>query len=167
PCTQDLCDPANGCIFPPDSCDDGDPCTTDSCDSQLGCQHALAPDGTSCANADPCDGDETCQAGACQPGTPLVCDDGDACTTDSCPPGQGCVAEPLDGFAGLDCVCQQDLALPACSSHLVPRAVLSRFGRACRMIRNAERGGSKRHQRALIRQAANLLGGAALKAEHA
>jgi len=166
PCTQDLCDPVNGCVFPPDPCDDGEPCTTDSCDSQLGCQHAPAPDGTPCANADPCDGDETCQTGVCQPGTPLMCDDGDACTTDSCTPGQGCVAEPLRGFEGLDCVCQQDLALPACAAQVVPQAVRGRFERACRLIQKAQRAAA-RHPRALVRRAANLLGGAAVKAERA
>src|SRR5262249_9233983 len=118
PCTLDTCDPVDGCVFPADPCNDDDSCTTDSCDSQGGCQHAPAPDGASCANDDPCDGAETCQGGVCQPGTPPVCDDGDTCTTDSCTPGQGCVAEPLDGFAGLDCVCQQDLALPACTSRV-------------------------------------------------
>jgi len=47
-------------------------------------------DGASCADADPCNGGETCQAGTCQGGAPLSCDDGNACTEDRCVSGSGC-----------------------------------------------------------------------------
>ncbi len=50
--------------------------------------------GTSCADADLCNGDETCDgAGACMAATPLDCDDASACATDSCEPATGCVNE--------------------------------------------------------------------------
>lgn len=75
----------------PLDCDDGNPCTTDTCDPILGCQHSNAADGTPCADADLCDGTETCQSGVCTAGTPLVCDDGNVCTDDSCVPATGCV----------------------------------------------------------------------------
>jgi hypothetical protein len=43
-----------------------------------------------CDDGDACNGTETCLAGVCQPGTPLVCDDGNACTDDTCDPMLGC-----------------------------------------------------------------------------
>jgi hypothetical protein len=47
--------------------------------------------GTSCADSDLCNGNETCNgAGQCIAGTPLDCDDGKPCTTDSCVPSTGC-----------------------------------------------------------------------------
>lgn len=89
-CTIDACDGINGCTHTAISCDDGNPCTVDTCDAQLGCQHTAVTDGTSCPDANLCNGDETCQAGVCTPGTPPVCDDGNPCTTDSCDPQNGC-----------------------------------------------------------------------------
>ena len=44
-----------------------------------------------CNNLDACDGTETCAAGVCQPGTPLICNDGNICSTDTCVPATGCV----------------------------------------------------------------------------
>jgi hypothetical protein len=38
-CTQDLCDPAQGCRHLTSSCDDGNACTADTCDPVAGCQH--------------------------------------------------------------------------------------------------------------------------------
>lgn len=73
------------------NCDDGNPCTTDpACDTQLGCVPKPVQDGTSCADTDKCDGEEKCQGGVCQRGTPLSCADTDPCTTDSCDPATGC-----------------------------------------------------------------------------
>jgi hypothetical protein len=51
-------------------------------------------DALPCADADPCDGEETCAGGSCVAGTALVCDDGDPCTDDACEPGTGCVFVP-------------------------------------------------------------------------
>ncbi|OWY63863.1 hypothetical protein B7486_50555, partial [cyanobacterium TDX16] len=56
--------------------------TTDTCDQ-------CVVDGD-CDDGDACNGAETCVAGTCQPGTPLVCDDGNACTDDTCDPMLGC-----------------------------------------------------------------------------
>src|SRR5262249_10102932 len=44
----------------------------------------------SCSDGNACNGAETCQAGVCQPGTPLNCDDANACTTDTCNTASGC-----------------------------------------------------------------------------
>jgi hypothetical protein len=48
------------------------------------------PDGTHCADGNLCNGDETCQAGQCVPGSPPVCDDFNICTLDSCDAVVGC-----------------------------------------------------------------------------
>ena len=50
-----------------------------------GCKHVDAADGTSCADADVCNGDEVCAAGQCGAGTPLACDDKNDCTADCWP----------------------------------------------------------------------------------
>jgi hypothetical protein len=88
PCTQNLCDPVQGCQNPlvpnppaecidcritPGACDDEDPCTTDTCDAGGRCQHADV-------NA----GEETalCIPLGCR--DQVDCDDGNPCTTDQC-----------------------------------------------------------------------------------
>jgi hypothetical protein len=52
-----------------------------------------------CGDGNACNGTETCSAGVCRAGTPLVCNDGNACTTDSCNPSTGCTATPIAGCA--------------------------------------------------------------------
>src|SRR5204863_12632 len=124
PCTADTCDPVSGCQHSnvgngtpcpdatvcngaetcqngactagtPLNCDDVNPCTIDTCSATFGCQHTPVVNGTSCTDATLCNGDETCQAGACNPGTPLNCNDGNACTTDSCNAVSGCIHTPI------------------------------------------------------------------------
>jgi hypothetical protein len=61
---------------PPTACDDGNACTADSCGGGA-CQHAPLEAGTSCADDDICNGDETCDgAGSCVQGAPPIADDG-------------------------------------------------------------------------------------------
>jgi hypothetical protein len=83
---RETCDPATGLCrqgAPPD-CDDRNVCTDDRCDPGANrCVNAPVPDGTSCADTDLCDGEETCRQGACVEGRP-PCDDGDPCTDDFC-----------------------------------------------------------------------------------
>ena len=67
----------------------------------IGVQHTPVADGTSCADGDVCNGDETCLAGSCSPGTPLELEDGDPCTVDSCDPISGVAHEPA--AAGTAC----------------------------------------------------------------
>jgi hypothetical protein len=76
-------------------CDDGNPCTNDTCNAQSGCVNVNKADGTSCADSTVCNGAETCQAGACTAGTPLVCNDNNLCTTDSCNAQTGCRTNPV------------------------------------------------------------------------
>ncbi len=122
PCTDDLCDPEEGCSHPrnaapcddgnactendhcfegtcqgaPKSCDDGNPCNDDSCNpvAEGGCIWVN--------NTNPCDDDgnpcstDVCENGACQHklATGIPCDDGNPCTDgDSCKSGQ-CVSGP-------------------------------------------------------------------------
>lgn len=74
----------------PPAIDDGNPCTADSCDPALGVAHTPVTPGTSCSDANVCNGIEVCAAGGvCVPGTPLVVEDGDACTADACDPVTG------------------------------------------------------------------------------
>jgi Ca2+-binding RTX toxin-like protein len=72
-------------------CDDGNVCTADSCQPVLGCSHPPVPNGTLCLDSTVCNGSETCQAGTCTAGTPLLCDDGLFCTgAESCDAVAGC-----------------------------------------------------------------------------
>jgi hypothetical protein len=97
-------------------CVSGVCCATPCVDSCQECAQAGAvgqcrpkPDGASCANRDVCDGAETCQGGACLPGTPLECQDTVSCTRDTCDPEEGCSFVPtaLDCYDGNKCT--QDL----------------------------------------------------------
>ncbi|HKY40466.1 MAG TPA: hypothetical protein VJN18_31245, partial [Polyangiaceae bacterium] len=70
--------------------DDNNRCTADSCDPTLGEIHTPLAAGSSCDNADVCDGVALCSAsGTCLPGTPPVVDDGVPCTIDACDPQTG------------------------------------------------------------------------------
>jgi hypothetical protein len=118
-CTDDLCDPVQGCLFLPNTnpcddgnactvndsctggvclgevgtvaCDDGNPCTDDSCHPELGCVHF--PNNGNCDDGDPCLTNDFCVAGVCLAGViALACDDGNVCTDDMCEPFVGCVA---------------------------------------------------------------------------
>ena len=99
---QNVCNGAERCqggvCLPgtPLQCADTSPCTIDSCDPLFGCQHAPVLNGTSCSDGLPCNGAEVCQAGICQPGTPIgegaSCNSGNPCTNnDVCRSGV-CVA---------------------------------------------------------------------------
>jgi RHS repeat-associated protein len=61
------------------------------------------PDGTSCSDANACNGDETCRAGVCTAGTAPVVDDLNLCTTDSCDPLTGVHHLPNQMQEGLTC----------------------------------------------------------------
>ncbi|TFH25222.1 MAG: hypothetical protein E4H03_01415 [Myxococcales bacterium] len=90
----ETCDPTLDCVgtLPPD-CDDGNACTNDTCDPAAGCQSTDLPDATACSDADVCNGLETCAAGTCSPGSPLVCDDGLFCSgAETCDAVAGCEA---------------------------------------------------------------------------
>jgi hypothetical protein len=73
------------------ACDDGNPCTTDSCTIVSGaCVHLPLDDNSGCSDGNACNGAESCLAGLCVPGLPLVCVDVNECTIDTCVPATGC-----------------------------------------------------------------------------
>jgi len=72
------------------TCADANPCTTDTCDPVAGCKHTVVPNGTSCSDANVCNGNDTCQNGSCTHGIALNCNDGNPCTVDTCDPIAGC-----------------------------------------------------------------------------
>src|SRR5262249_3444848 len=66
-----------------------------------------------------CNGAETCLAGLCTAGTPLVCDDLNPCTVDTCDPIAGCVFTPNTGLPcedGLFCTVGDTCAAGACAA---------------------------------------------------
>ena len=84
-CKSGVCTPTGA-----KNCDDSNPCTNDTCDPTQGCQHTgfVGP----CSDSNACTTGEACNlAGLCAGGTPTNCDDGNACTDDSCPTTSGCV----------------------------------------------------------------------------
>ena len=132
-CTDDSCDPLQGCIFEPNTlpCDDGNACTTgdvcaagactfadalecndgnictdDQCDPVAGCLHVnnTAP----CDDGDECTAGDTCADGVCLPGAGAQCNDGNECTADSCAPGGGCLHEPMAGECDDGNACTED-----------------------------------------------------------
>ena len=67
-CTIDeLCDVDSGCDATLDHefCDDGNDCTDDLCDPEDGCLNTPVQDGGDCVLTDPCYTNATCQAGMC------------------------------------------------------------------------------------------------------
>lgn len=90
-CTQaDHCE-AGLCVGEPLICNDGNECTDESCDPENGCQYA--PNFNDCDDGDPCTLGDSCKNEACAPGPLLACDDGNPCTDDACGDG-GCVSTP-------------------------------------------------------------------------
>ncbi len=60
------------------------------------CMIGIWTSGTTCEDADKCNGISECEDGACQPGTSLICNDNNACNgLETCSPASGCV----DGIA--------------------------------------------------------------------
>ncbi len=77
------------CVIPPDaSCDDGNQCTDDVCDPATGCINTLLND-VPCDDGDACTERGTCFQGECR-SEPVNCDDGNVCTVNSCHPVLGC-----------------------------------------------------------------------------
>src|SRR5262249_12724793 len=90
----------NGGLVKCEDCTDSNPCTAEAC-TNGSCTRPALQDGMSCADADLCNGDEVCNNGQCQTGTPLKCNDDNPCTVDSCDPQKGCVNDPVE--AGTSC----------------------------------------------------------------
>lgn len=84
PCTDDLCDAANGCTNPFNvaPCDDGDLCTIDDACLEGACAgiEVICDDTLYCNGVESCDPD----SGDCLKGEAPATDDGVDCTDDSC-----------------------------------------------------------------------------------
>lgn len=79
---------------------DGNVCHAPTCDAAQNCSQKLLT-GNGCPDGDKCNGDEICNAGACQPGTKPDCDDKNPCTLDDCDGKLGCTHKPTE--AGSNC----------------------------------------------------------------
>ncbi|WP_437550013.1 MYXO-CTERM sorting domain-containing protein [Sorangium sp. So ce367] len=76
---------------PPDSCHQPGTCNTAS----GRCRYAEAPNGTACDDGDACTQTDTCQRGACVPGSPVTCAPPDAChEAGTCDPATGACSNP-------------------------------------------------------------------------
>jgi hypothetical protein len=110
-CTQDSCDPIQGCAFEPLFCDDGNACTIDECDPGFGCFFTSKN----------CDDGISCTFDSCEPATGAcnaapadsLCDDGAACTDNYCDPFAGCVAIPYASRCADGIACTDDQCAPA------------------------------------------------------
>ncbi len=118
-CTDDSCDPIEGCQYVPNGnactdgnactlddvcaggkcvgagtleCGDVNPCTDDSCDPLLGCQNI--PNNAACDDKDACTTGDYCAATVCMSGKKVTCDDSNSCTDDGCEPLTGCKYVP-------------------------------------------------------------------------
>lgn len=104
----------------------GDQCVNhaDCANPCLGCFiYACLPQpaGTSCADADLCDGAESCDGnGTCQAGAPVDCDDSDACTTDACEPLTGACTHSAVDCADAD-LCTVDTCDPSSGCQHAPK----------------------------------------------
>src|SRR5262249_26719922 len=86
-----------------------------------------------------------------------TCETGDACSTGRCQAGQGCITIPLEGVAGLTCLCSQGLVPAECSQ--VPARGAPRLGRACQLAnRPSGKNLRARRIRALAQQISQTLG---------
>lgn len=89
-CSGGVCKEQAGFMCPTDT----NVCHAPQCDPVAGCSQKLLS-GVSCADANKCNGAETCNNGVCSAGTPLACNDNNPCTKDSCDAAKGCVFTPL------------------------------------------------------------------------
>ncbi|RJO67909.1 MAG: hypothetical protein C4523_08100 [Myxococcales bacterium] len=98
-CTVDTCKPETGCSNRPDNafCDDLISCTTNTCDAVQGC--LFAPSNAACDDGFACTAD-TCstQFGCTYQVNNAACNDGVNCTLDLCEVGVGCTNAPDDSL---------------------------------------------------------------------
>ncbi|MBI5610053.1 MAG: hypothetical protein HY902_14355, partial [Deltaproteobacteria bacterium] len=114
PCTDDVCDPGNGCANTANTtgCNDGNACTlTDTCDGKGSCVGAPIDASVTCNDNNPCTQDvcdqgtgciNPAQAAVCEDGNP--CTNGDQCSAGKCKPGQNVCGCQVDA----DCLPQDD-----------------------------------------------------------
>lgn len=94
----ETCDGAGTCVVgTPIACVALDRChDAGVCDPLTGaCSNPQKADGSSCADATLCNGDERCQAGVCANGAPPAVDDANPCTSDACDAVAGVTHTPV------------------------------------------------------------------------
>jgi hypothetical protein len=99
--------PAAQCAGQPAGTSCGDPSESacddaDTCDGAGNCLTNHAPDGTSCSDNNACTQTDSCQAGVCTPGNPVLCTASDQChVAGTCEPATGFCSNPAktDGTA--------------------------------------------------------------------
>lgn len=76
-------------------CDDGNACTVDSCDATANCTHTAVANGSSCNDGNACTQSDSCVAGVCMSGNPVVCAAQDQChSAGACDPTSGACTSP-------------------------------------------------------------------------
>ncbi|MCH8852939.1 MAG: hypothetical protein IID41_09860, partial [Planctomycetes bacterium] len=99
-CTDDFCDPADGCLNTPVDCSDlNDQCNLGVCHPASGeCVTLPDNEGEPCDDDDLCTTGEACVDGACGGGTVSDCSDlDDVCLIGVCNPATGdCEAQPVE-----------------------------------------------------------------------
>ena len=97
----DFCTLGDACVngacasVEPKNCDDGNACTDDACDPGQGCTHAA--NAADCDDGNECTLGDHCSGGFCAFNGLKNCDDGNSCTDDVCEPGEGCTHLNNDG----------------------------------------------------------------------
>jgi len=84
-CIAGVCTPQPGLV-----CDDGNDCTDDPCDPIEGCLPPVIDNTNSCDDNNVCTQTDVCVNGVCVGTDPLICDDMDPCTDNNCVPDSGC-----------------------------------------------------------------------------
>jgi hypothetical protein len=92
---------------------------SDACNGAETCNAGVCQPGTpiTCDDGDACNGSESCVSGSCVSGTPLNCDDGNSCTSDSCA-NDACVNNPVTPCCG-DLTCDAGEDCNTCASDCV------------------------------------------------
>jgi hypothetical protein len=139
-CTQDYCQPGEGCRNDPLTgpcsdgsacteedacvagecvgtavdCDDQNPCTTDSCVAATGCVNEKILSG-GCDDGSVCTTGEQCVDGVCK-GQQVDCNDQNVCSSDTCDPVSGCqhAAAPGKCSDGKSCTVKDACVEQAC-----------------------------------------------------
>jgi hypothetical protein len=137
-------------------CDDGNPCTNDVCDPVEGCRTIALPDGSPCADTEPCNGIESCRGGTCLPGEAPTCDDQDPCTVDGCLFRQGC-AHVAVGFDAAQGSIDASLDVSACEGRRLPRTIRQLLRRAATLVARAGEAAKPRQQAQRLKQALRKL----------
>ena len=86
PPVPDYCSHYNCYLSEPLTCNDNNHCTNDSCDPQNGC--VFTNNNKSCEDGEICTENDHCEDGACASGFPKDCDDKNSCTNDYCKSGE-------------------------------------------------------------------------------